>query len=165
MVSILERSKLKLRVEEKVLETICRAEENFNKKYSMPTIEYFRKGKVAGRAYYLDWKLKFNEVLLYENGDSFIERTPGHEVAHLIADGFGSRGHDKIWKQTMMKLGMPPVRCHNYDTSSVISGGAFYYFCACKKPHVFSKRRHNNVVLRGMTYTCRMCGVTLRRIK
>jgi predicted SprT family Zn-dependent metalloprotease len=86
---------------------------------AIPTIEFTLKGTVAGTACHTTNTLNFNIQLAAENLDTFLNQIVPHEVAHLIADGLGSRGHDRIWKVIMRKFGVEPTVCHVMNTDSV----------------------------------------------
>lgn len=52
------------------------------------TISYKLKGKTAGIAFSSRNLIKFNEVLITENFEQFINNIIPHEVAHIVADHF-----------------------------------------------------------------------------
>ena len=86
-----------------------------------PRISFDLRGAVAGRAFYAQNMIKINPILLAENPEDFVARTPGHEVAHLAAfRGYGYiEPHGREWAAMMAVLGQPAIRCHNYDTAIV----------------------------------------------
>ncbi len=79
----------------------------------------------AGRAFY-SWnalgvhkgkEIRLSNKLLVSEGAAFIERTPGHEAAHIIAVlvyGKEGRGHGVRWQEVMAVLGLESKRCHNF---------------------------------------------------
>jgi SprT protein len=91
----------------------------------MPQVLFSIKGTTAGRAYWLPDghnKITFNPSLLRTNVEDFLNRTPAHEVAHLAAyTKFGTkiRAHGHEWGKCCWCLGIPAIRCHNYDTDEV----------------------------------------------
>ncbi len=104
--------------------------------------------------------IRYNAVLLEENGDHFLNRTVPHEVAHIVARRqFGKRirPHGKEWREVMRLFNAESSRCHNYDTtrSSRRQMKRFTYRCTCQT-HQLSSVRHNRV-LRGQTYLCVSC--------
>jgi predicted SprT family Zn-dependent metalloprotease len=89
-----------------------------------PKVLFSLKGTTAGRAFYHEHTIKFNPTLLRENPDTFLEQTTGHEVSHLVAFRLNNEKidpHGREWRVVMLKMGLPPNRCHNYDTSRVPS--------------------------------------------
>jgi predicted SprT family Zn-dependent metalloprotease len=102
-----------------------RSVETINKKLGidldMPRVVFSIHGTTAGRAYWLpngQNKITFNPTLLRINEDEFLNRTPAHEVAHLAAyTKFGTkiRAHGDEWGRCCWCLGIPAIRCHNYD--------------------------------------------------
>jgi SprT protein len=110
--------------------------------------------------------IRFNPVLLRENGADFLARTVPHEVAHVIAfrlHGPRTRPHGHEWRQVMRVLGADPSRCHSFDTtrSSTRRLRRHLYHCACRE-HLLTSIRHNRVGA-GQTYRCVACGEVLRR--
>lgn len=68
----------------------------------------------AGRAWYKERAIQLSRNLLLLNRDMFVQETPGHEAAHIIAFGvFGARGHGKAWKYVMGILEVNGKRCHS----------------------------------------------------
>lgn len=47
--------------------------------------------------------------------------TTVHEAAHILANLINGRkcGHGPLWADVMVRLGAPPVRCHNVSTEGV----------------------------------------------
>lgn len=88
----------------------------------MPRITWDLRGTTAGRAYYGENLIKLNPVLLQENEEAFIRRTPKHEASHLLSfrlHGGGIQPHGQEWSKMCWTLGISAARCHNYDTSVV----------------------------------------------
>lgn len=87
---------------------------------TLPTVSFDLRGKTAGQAFPGHHHIRLNGQLLNENPEHFIQQTVGHEWAHLACHfQFGARvaAHGKEWRGIMAKLGIPPNRCHTYDTS------------------------------------------------
>ena len=133
----------------------------------MPDIRYDGKGTPAGFAWYSLNTVQFNAVLLNENREKFIERTVGHECAHLIAYRlFKHRGHGKPWKLVMQAIGQDPSRCHTYDVTNSRLKRAhrkkrFAYQCKCRDIQLTSIR--HNRIQKGRVYHCTRCGSNLKR--
>lgn len=90
----------------------------------MPKIIFNNMGRTAGRAHIGRNLIEFNPVLLRTNGEEFLERAPGHEVAHLIAHVKFNRPspHGCEWRLVMNRFGLPAIRCHNYDVPAITGG-------------------------------------------
>jgi len=110
--------------------------------------------------------IRFNLGMLMneKNTERFIERTPVHEVAHLVVyEVYGRGGHGYEWRKVMDLLGATDIqRCHSYEMSSVGEENLIRYVCGCSVQHLVSKRKHNNI-LRGVTYFCKRCRKPLVR--
>jgi SprT protein len=129
----------------------------------MPTIGFFTKTYVAGRAYIKDNKIEYNTSISRINGQKFTN-TVIHEVAHLVTHKirpYAKQAHGPEFKQIMAVLGGEPSRCHNYDVTGVKAikrtQRKFVYTCGCREME-FSTRRHNS----GKKYSCTVCGGTCK---
>ena len=116
----------------------------------MPTVSFKLSGTRAGTAQYASGNIKLNPEIAAHNFDTFIERTPGHEAAHIISViryGSQGRGHGRCWKMVMRVLGYTPSRCHSYDMEDVKvrRQERFNYTCGCTTFN-FSNTRHNKKV-------------------
>lgn len=88
----------------------------------LPRITFHLRGTTAGKAYIKENRIDLNPVLLHENLQRFLERTPWHEAAHLISFrkyGMDIRPHGVEWSHVMWAFQKPATRCHSYDTSTV----------------------------------------------
>ncbi len=132
----------------------------FADKYDFPSIKFDARGGLAGQAitysYSRQTTIRFNLSIARDNFDTFINRTPAHEVAHIAAGVLGSKGHDKIWRLVMKHLGVDSSRCHNYNTP-LPAGGGLYKCDSCGSEHQLSKLRHNRQQLR-VRYRCKCSG-------
>jgi SprT protein len=138
----------------------------------MPTfpITYNLRGRTAGMVRCKDWRvrdLRINGELLQANTDDMVNQIVGHEWAHAIqfVKYFATRRHGSIyrqphgegWKQIMRRLGLEPIRCHNYKTTPARRQRSVEYLCqGCDKIYQFTTRRHNKV-LQGHSYLCGEC--------
>jgi len=131
-------------------------------------IRFDLRGRAAGQARCGSrdpWLIRYNAVLLRENGERFIAETVPHEVAHLVAyhrHGPRIRPHGPEWQAIMGQLGATPERCHQYDLSHVPrrTTRVYTYHCACGE-HQLTSIRHRRI-LAGRTYLCRRCAKPLR---
>lgn len=135
-----------------------------NAKYSTnlpaPTIRFDLRGRVAGWAHTDDNVINLNLALLRQEKQRFIDDTPGHEAAHIIANkvlgvDWVSKGmrmvrasHGAKWRAVMMLLGQDAKRCHNFDVSAVkiARGGAQYCCESCGVDVVLGVKQHRNAV-------------------
>jgi predicted SprT family Zn-dependent metalloprotease len=90
-----------------------------------------------------------------------------HEVAHIIAYYFGSKGHDKIWKNVFIAIGgsgnrfasskpLHPDNMRSYKIRKIL------YKCNCMS-HEITIRTHNKIK-KGFKYQCRICGGKIREV-
>lgn len=153
-----ELRQLKMQVQRRLKRDLALADAYFNKKFIPPTISYDVRGLKAGVAYLRRNEVRFNSVLLQENGLLFIQQVVPHEFAHLLVyQHFGNvRPHGKEWKMMMQEvLGVPAEIYHGFDTRNV-AGALFPYRCACQI-HLLSLRRHNTVKSGARHYICKQC--------
>ena len=162
-------------VEEEVLNYIVKINQFSNDDFEIPCILYTLTSCVAGRASYYNYTINFNLILLKENIPSF-SQTIGHEIAHLLAKKmyqnnpiYGSlTSHGRYWKDAMAILRLSPKRCHDYDTSNIISKKVqqrkWLYSCNCSQ-HVVSTTIHNKIQKHAPSYSCRYCRNKLQFIK
>ena len=135
----------------------------------LPTVVFKKWGGVAGTADIQGNEIDYNMDIVRQNYDNFMQRTPAHEVAHLLAcRKFGWRisAHGKEWKYVMRTaFQLDPARCHNYDMTGVKRKGGtqarYNYVCDCNK-HSLSKRSHNanrEAIRQGFDgkYRCKDC--------
>ena len=118
-----EFEKLKLECIKRVKQYVDRGNVKLGTTLNYPKVSFDLRGTTAGKAFYQTNEVKFQPTLLFENPETFIEQTAGHEVGHLLARfKFRDRGidpHGSEWQSVMWYLGLPATRCHNYDTSNV----------------------------------------------
>ncbi len=145
------------------------------KNKAVPEVTFFSKSAVAGRAWYSEHRVEFNEILALENKETF-ETTIGHELAHLITDQLypkAKQHHGPEFKHVMEAMGYDPRTYHSYDVSSVTTRRVktrFEYVCiTCGKDYEVAKPTHekmqaiasiNSGVVRH-SYMCK-CGATIK---
>lgn len=146
---------------------IASAENHFNIRLNPPEIRFDLRGKAAGMVVFKPLRkplIRYNAVMLSENGQDFLHQTVPHEVAHLVArvlHGVKIRPHGREWQSIMSKFGAKPIRCHNFSTQGIPTRRMRYfpYRCSCRN-HQLSAIRHRRT-LSGVTYLCRTCGSPL----
>lgn len=156
---------LKARVNEKLEETIARAERHFGQTFRFPRVMYTQRGTTAGTARLQEWAVNFNAILLNENVDDFIARTVPHEMAHLIdfqlypenhRVGWGQKRsvHGPTWKHIMRVVGADPSRCHSYDVSKarVNRKARFVWTCKCGSTMELGPQRHKKMLSGATRY-------------
>lgn len=141
--------------------------------FTMPTfkISFAMRGRSAGQICFRrgvmgNYDIRYNNTLLQENGDTFLNRTVPHEAAHIVArEVYGDRirAHGREWKSVMVAFGIDPdevTRCHSYDTAnSARTMQRYSVFCNCMTHEITATRF--NKMLRGNIYTCRKCKTPL----
>lgn len=81
---------------------------------------------VAGLASYRDNSIELNGSIMARNCQDFINRTPAHEVAHLVAYqvygacATGKNGHGEQWKSICDLFSISNGRYHNYRCTGEI---------------------------------------------
>jgi SprT protein len=156
--TILLSSSTQQLVIQKVEQCISHASSHFGQNFSLPTINFKQRGKIAGCARLQINELRFNPVLLYDNVDAFLEEVVPHEVCHLLTYKlFGKvRPHGNEWQSLMFELfGLKGQTYHQMDVSKV-KGKSFSYQCKCG-PIELGIRRHNKVLKGKQTYICKRC--------
>ena len=139
-------------------------------------VSFNLRGHTAGKAMcrrgiVRDFEIRYNAVLLEENGENFLNRTVPHEVAHLVVYAqYPSRTkpHGYEWKRVMRDFGITPKRCHSYDTSNATVrrrgrlDREYPYKCGCRT-HMLTVIRHRRI-LKGAGYTCKVCRQKLQAV-
>lgn len=133
---------LRDRVERKVLACLAIAREKYpGHEFEVPEIRYDVKNTDGGLAYGVQWLIRLNLILCFENEAHFIDTTVPHEVAHLVQrrvygavrrnpDGSVMldpvtkrpkkvRSHGPEWAEVMGHFGLPATRCHSYSVASI----------------------------------------------
>lgn len=119
------------------------------------------KGRVAGYAHYYEWKIRLNYELYEQNEEDFLNRTIGHEIAHLLTYlvfGTSIKPHGLEWRKMDRFLGGDGSRCHSYDTSQVSTvqnRRTFEYKCQCRR-HDIKLNKHRKMQ-NGAKYVCVRC--------
>ena len=106
---------------------VDKANKKLHEQMPYPDVEFGLRGTTAGRAWFVNGgrnnKIQFQPDFLYENAETFLEQTAGHEVGHLVAHWLNKTKridpHGQEWRNVMWTLGLPATRCHNYDTGVV----------------------------------------------
>lgn len=161
---MLSLPQLKMQVQRRLKQDLTKASAFFQTDFHTPNILYNVRGLKAGVAYLERNEVRFNPILLQENGLDFINQVVPHELAHiLVYQLFGRvRPHGKEW-QFMMEnvLGVSANTYHCFDT--VNAAKQFAYRCHCQI-HQLSTRRHHAIVRNGRIYLCKKCKGQLQAV-
>jgi SprT protein len=132
----------------------------YNMSFILPTISFKLKGRRAGYAQCFVNKIALNNDMLHAYGDVFINDTPGHEAAHLIARhvyGHNIMPHGCEWKKVMRVIGQEPSRCHNFEVKTRNE-----YICKCDKTIYISTTKHNRILRGNARFYCTTCKTEIR---
>lgn len=145
----------------KVKEVTLLANKEFNVNMPVPQVRFFAKGRVAGRAYYGEHLVEFNETLAKHNPEKFYQ-TVIHEVAHLVTFKVFPRAkqaHGPEFKLVDVRLGGRGTRGNTYDVSvSKVKKTYVRYVCKCAcQEHYVTKK----VADKAGRYRCRTCRASL----
>ncbi|MES9902066.1 MAG: SprT-like domain-containing protein [Sedimenticola sp.] len=164
----LQKDRLESRVIKETRRRLKLAAKHFGQSMLAVEIRFDLTGRAAGMViFHVGGRpvIRYNRVLLSENPEPFIQQTPPHEAAHLVARtiyGGKIKPHGEEWRSVMTLFGIDPKRCHQFDTSR--SGGRrmrrFTYHCGCTT-HQLTSIRHRRVI-EGRIYLCRACGEALK---
>ena len=132
-------------------------EKHYGRKFNRPEITFSnRMTRVAGKAIYvrvdsnimLGKEIRLSNKLLEINGRAFVEDTPGHEAAHLIAVelyGASAMGHGSCWREVMGIIGQTASEFHKHKMPKKRK---FLYSCG----KTLSIIRHNRLQRGGVEY-------------
>jgi predicted SprT family Zn-dependent metalloprotease len=147
----------------RVEEAFQQAEKHYNTSIPRVPVNFSRKqSRTAGTAHFTkNWltgkttgtEIRLSLQLLQLNGQEFIDRTPGHEAAHIIEIYlFGQGGHGRRWKEVMRVIGQSAERCHDMEVPTHNRVAAS---CGCQT-HWITKQRAGKM-RRGHGYKCNSC--------
>lgn len=153
--------------------------DKFNDKYKTnypyPTMTFDLRGAVAGRASYQSQIIQYNLELFKGNKQDYFENTVPHEIAHLFnyrlnivpvinnSYRYRIKPHGMEWQRVMIRMGLNPTRCHNYEVKKVRNVSRdFLYKCSCRNFNMTSIM-HNKIV-KGRWQKCLRCGTRLEYV-
>jgi len=141
------------------------ANEQLNRNFEYPTVQFDLRGTTAGQAWSGLNKIRYNIELAMDNLEDFSGQTVGHEVAHIIADRYFAMrcNHGRNWKWIMKNVfGLEPTRCHDYDVSAhrARKSYRYKYQCNCSESCVAGPK-HHNAIKSGRKISCRRCKIVL----
>ncbi len=158
------------RAHAETLALLKRAEHDFGIAIPEVSVRFDLRGGAAGQAVFSRCgkiAVRYNRMLLQENGEEFLRRTVPHEVAHVVVrllHGPRCRPHGREWQRVMAHFGAEAIRCHSFDIRRAATRRLrrFAYRCGCRE-FALTSIRHGRVQ-RGQVYLCRDCRQPLRRI-
>jgi SprT protein len=131
-----------------------------------------RMKKTAGTAQYtsignkiIPREICLSNSILMLNGQDFIDDTPGHEAAHIIAMqlwGKGGLGHGYKWKEVMGVIGQRCFRYHTMETAPTTKSKNYVYRATCGSIITVKRGRHARI-MQGVTYRLRDTGGQINR--
>ena len=151
----------RLRIEEAFVQaeahynvTIPRVRITFSnsQKTTAGTAHYYRDSHFTP---YRGTEIRLSNTVLRLNSEEFVERTPGHEAAHIIAVHlFQEIGHGPKWKEVMGVIGQPALRTH--DMQVVRKKVKKYKYVTTTGYEIeISAQRHSKIQKRGVVYLVR----------
>lgn len=88
------------------------------------------------------------------------DETIVHEICHVldyILNG-KSNGHNRVWKQLMIKCGYPPKRCHNIDRTGIARRNKrVAASCPCGNMTSLGSTQAGRLRRGTFAYRCRKC--------
>lgn len=140
---------------DKIEQAFVTAEQYFGRTFDRVPVTFSnRMTHTAGKAIYVHRQLtgeyigkeiRLSNKLLENEGEAFVERTPGHEAAHIIVyalHGASATGHGSAWQKVMRVIGLEPSRCHSYETPAKKT---LAYRAKCGTEKQLTLIRHNKL--------------------
>lgn len=87
------------------------------------------------------------------------DETVAHEIAHIFACRYlNSKGHDRPWRECMIRMGFPAKRCHKYASAVARRNTVrrHQYTCPCGTVHMLTPNRITRM-RKGFRYRCLKC--------
>lgn len=125
-----------------------------------PTVKYDLKGRTAGYAIN-GTTIRVNLDILKDPRytDDMLNQTIPHEVCHIACSQWYKHrvAHGYEWQVMMLKIGLSPDRCHQYEVKRARKTNKFKYTCDCSS-HWIGTTRHNKAQQNPRRYKCKLCG-------
>ena len=158
------------RAHAETLTLLAQAKDDFGIATPEVAVRFDLRGGAAGQAIFGRCgkiAIRYNGLLLRENGEEFLRRTVPHEVAHVVVrllHGPRCRPHGREWQRVMAHFGAEATRCHRYDIRRAATRRLrrYTYRCGCRE-FALTSIRHGRVQ-RGQVYLCNYCRQPLRQI-
>jgi SprT protein len=138
------------RVEDKMLETYILAQKVYGRNFDLAKLSFDIDSKrIAGLAFYYQNLIKINPKFLIEFPDQVVNRTVGHEIAHLLTHQlypYAKQSHGPEWKSVARNLNVPDTRCHSMTLVENLKNGFVYHCPKCLKEFILSPLIHRRVM-------------------
>lgn len=116
--------------------------------------------------------IRLNRATLYKHGQDYINRTPGHEVCHVVQSithpGIKQR-HGRVWQNYMRRLGIDPHRTHRYEVTPSRIFKKYAFKCACREFEMTRVRIRKIVKAacggKHIAYKCTKCGTNFEPLE
>lgn len=152
-----------VQVNAKIETCIALAQQFYNRRFSLPQLDWFSRGTNAGYAKLQANEIHLNQVLYQQHPEYFISDVIPHEIAHLVCfQLFGRvKPHGKEWQSIMRNVyQLTPSTKHQLPCEHLRRVRQIDYECHCGVVSL-SMIRHNRVVKGVQSYRCKICGETL----
>lgn len=153
-------------VEKKVKETVDKLNEKFNFNMKYPHIYYDVRGTTGGLAKSASMTVHFNNKLLKENIEHFIETTVPHEVCHIGVyhlchvnkRNYPKNGHGADWQIMMRTVGVNARKYHEYEVERK-EPVEYRYECGCPNGVIIPEKIHKKI--KDKVMVCKKCNTKL----
>ena len=158
----MNNNKLYENVTDKVKETVDKLNIKFGFNMKYPHIYYDVKGTTGGLAKSASMTIHFNDKLLKENIENFIDTTVPHEVCHIAVyhlcqvekRAYPKNGHGADWQIMMRVTGVNARKYHQYAVE-VKEPIEYKYECGCPSGLIIPEKIHKKIKDKAMV--CKKC--------
>jgi len=153
------------RVKNVILLTASKIEYIYGRSMDLPQVKYDLRGRTAGYAVG-GHTIRLNLEILNDPRyiEDMINQTIPHEVTHIACKQFWPNervAHGWKWQSMMVRIGLTPDRCHQYETKKARQTKKYRYTCGCSRPLMLGATRHNRMQNGKSRYICTICGERL----
>jgi SprT protein len=158
----IEKNDIYIKVLNKVKETVDKLNKHYNFSMDYPNIHYDIIGTNGGLAKSASMSVHYNDKLLKQNEEDFIETTVPHEVCHIAVyhksniekKPYPKNGHGADWKLMMWIAGVPARKYHQYEVERK-SPIEYKYKCGCANGVIVNQKTHKKI--KDQTMLCKKC--------
>ena len=149
-------------VQKKVKETVDKLNNKFNFDMKYPMIYYDVRGTTGGLAKSASMTVHYNDKLLKENIEDFLETTVPHEVCHIGVyhlchvnkRSYPKNGHGADWQIMMRVVGVNARKYHTYEVEKK-EPVEYKYECGCENGLIITEKVHKKIKDKQMI--CKKC--------